>query len=229
MRLERFDEQAQEAFQTAQEIMQEQRHTQLDVEHIFVALLRQPDSAVGHMLAQLGADPATVARQVEQALDQAPKVYGQYGYVDQVYIMPRTQRLVTRADAEAQRLGAKFIEPQHLFMALAGERDGASARILQSFGIDQERVYQAIDETYSASAASPQQERSTPMEIDARIAALELEKQHLQESLTRAEAELAYTRKLLEQEIAQRHWAERQRVEREKGGTEPHDSTDKPA
>ena len=41
MRLERFTEKAQDAFQHAQEIMQEQHHTQLDVEHVFLAMLRQ--------------------------------------------------------------------------------------------------------------------------------------------------------------------------------------------
>ena len=41
MRLERFTDKAQEAFQEAQEIMHEQHHTQLDVEHIFLAMLRQ--------------------------------------------------------------------------------------------------------------------------------------------------------------------------------------------
>ncbi|MBA3471367.1 MAG: hypothetical protein H0T53_17150, partial [Herpetosiphonaceae bacterium] len=41
MKLERFTEKAQEAFQSAQELMQEQHHSQLDVEHIFLALLRQ--------------------------------------------------------------------------------------------------------------------------------------------------------------------------------------------
>ena len=43
MRLERFTDKAQEAFQEAQEIMHEQHHTQLDVEHIFLAMLRQKD------------------------------------------------------------------------------------------------------------------------------------------------------------------------------------------
>ena len=43
MKLERFTEKAQEAFQEAQGIMSTMHHTQLDVEHIFLALLRQSD------------------------------------------------------------------------------------------------------------------------------------------------------------------------------------------
>src|SRR4029079_12133003 len=105
MRLERFTDKAQEAFQEAQEIMQEQHHTQLDVEHIFLALLRQHQGVVGQLLARLEVDPAKVAERVERELGKSPKVYGQYGYGKQVYITPRTQRLVTGAEEHSIRLG----------------------------------------------------------------------------------------------------------------------------
>ena len=44
MRLERFTEKAQEAFHEAQTIMGGLHHTQLDVEHIFLALANAMDS-----------------------------------------------------------------------------------------------------------------------------------------------------------------------------------------
>ena len=94
MRLERFTDKAQEAFQEAQEIMHEQHHTQLDVEHIFLAMLRQKDGLASRALDRLGVDPDTISQRVERELEKSPKVYGQYGYGNQVYITPRTQRLV---------------------------------------------------------------------------------------------------------------------------------------
>src|ERR687884_459931 len=98
MRLERFTDKAQEAFQEAQEIMHEQHHTQLDVEHIFLAMLRQKDGLASRALARLSVDTDTIAQRVERELEKSPKVYGQYGYGNQVYITPRTQRLGQRAD-----------------------------------------------------------------------------------------------------------------------------------
>jgi len=144
MRLERFTDKAQEAFQEAQEIMHEQHHTQLDVEHIFLAMLRQKDGLASRALDRLGVDPDTISQRVERELEKSPKVYGQYGYGNQVYITPRTQRLVKRAEEEATRLTDQFVGIEHLLIAISGEREGASSRILNSFGIDQERVYQAL-------------------------------------------------------------------------------------
>jgi ATP-dependent Clp protease ATP-binding subunit ClpC len=146
MRLERFTEKAHEAFQEAQEIMQEQHHTQLDVEHIFLAMLRQRDGLTTRALERLSIDAEAVAQRVERELEKCPKVYGQYGYGNQVYVTPRTQRLVKRAEEEAARLQDQYVGTEHLLIAISGEREGASARILHTFGIDQERVYQALME-----------------------------------------------------------------------------------
>src|SRR5437773_948136 len=144
MRLERFTEKAQEAFQEAQEIMHGQHHTQLDVEHIFLAMLRQREGLTGRALERLGVDLEMVSQRVERELEKSPKVYGQYGYGSQVYITPRTQRLVKRAEEEATRLNDQYVGTEHLLIAISGEREGASSRILNSFGIDQERIYQAL-------------------------------------------------------------------------------------
>ncbi len=124
--------------------MHEQHHTQLDVEHIFLAMLRQRDGLTNRALARVGVDTDTIAQRVERELEKSPKVYGQYGYGNQVYITPRTQRLVKRAEEEATRLNDQYVGIEHLLIAISGEREGASSRILNSFGIDQERVYQAL-------------------------------------------------------------------------------------
>lgn len=146
MRLERFTEKAQEAVQDAQTIMHEQHHTQLDIEHIFLAMLRQADGLTHRAIARLAVDPEMITQRVERELEKSPKVYGHYGYGNQVYITPRTQRLFKRAEEEATRLNDQYVGIEHLLISISGEREGASARILNNFGIDQERLHQALME-----------------------------------------------------------------------------------
>jgi ATP-dependent Clp protease ATP-binding subunit ClpC len=146
MRLERFTEKAQDAFQAAQEIMQEQHHTQLDVEHVFLAMLRQRDGLAARALGKLNVDIEAVAQRVERELEKSPKVYGQYGFGNQVYVTPRTQRLVKRAEEEANRLNDQYVGIDHLLTAMSSEREGASSRILNTFNVDQERLYQVLME-----------------------------------------------------------------------------------
>ncbi|MBV9792036.1 MAG: AAA family ATPase, partial [Chloroflexi bacterium] len=148
MRLEDYTEKAQEAFQEAQEIMREMHHTQLDVEHIFLAMIRQSKGLTQRALEKAGVDALEVARLVERELERAPKAYGnQFGYnTAQAYLTPRTTRLLKRAEQETERLQDKYVGTEHLLIAIANEREGTSARILTTFGVSSERLYQVLME-----------------------------------------------------------------------------------
>src|SRR5829696_7709081 len=67
--MSRFTEKAQEALQRAQQIMFSKQHTQLDVEHIFLALLQQRNSLPAQIIGQAGGDVQTMTRQLESALN----------------------------------------------------------------------------------------------------------------------------------------------------------------
>ena len=143
MRQERFTEQAQEAMALSQELLRQYRHSQWDVEHILLALLQQKQGLVGDILRKLGVDVDTVRQGVEAALEKFPKAAYESG---QIYVTPRITNLLRRAGDEADRLKDEFIGTEHLFIAIAGEEKGEAASILHRFGIDQEKVYRALQE-----------------------------------------------------------------------------------
>ena len=141
MRQGRFTEQAQEALAASQELVRQYHHSQWSVEHILLALLRQERGLVGDILGELGVDVEAVRQQVEAALDKAPKVTYETG---QIYATPGIVQLIERASSEADRLKDEFIGTEHLLIAMAGEVKGEAAAILHRFGIDQEKVYSAL-------------------------------------------------------------------------------------
>jgi ATP-dependent Clp protease ATP-binding subunit ClpC len=143
MKQERFTEQAQEVLAISQEVAQHYHHSQWDVEHILLALLEQEAGLTGEILKRLKVDAEAMKREVERALEKAPKVT--YGGV-QLYTTPRTVRLLESAAAEADRLKDEFIGTEHLLIAIAGEQSGEAAYILSNFGINQEKVYRALQE-----------------------------------------------------------------------------------
>ncbi len=143
MMQERFTEQAQEALALSQELVRQYHHSQWDVEHILLALLRQEKGLVGDILRELGVDVEAVKEQVEAALVKSPRVAYE---TTQIYATPRIARLLEAAAAEADRLKDEFIGTEHLLIAMAGEEKGEASSILHRFGIDQEKVYRALQE-----------------------------------------------------------------------------------
>ncbi len=147
MRLDRFTERAQDAAQRAVEIMARYGHTQVDVEHILLALLEQPEGVVTQILDQLGADADQLIQRLDELLRASPKagIYGGGG-VGQVFITPRVKRVLDLANDEANRLKDDYISTEHLFLAISSERNTQVARALLECGVTKDRIYEAIKE-----------------------------------------------------------------------------------
>jgi ATP-dependent Clp protease ATP-binding subunit ClpC len=143
MRQDRFTQQAQEVLAASQEMVRQHRHSQWDVEHIFLALLQHPGGIAQQIFAKLDVDAGRLRDRVSETLTNAPKL----GYdVVQIYTTPRIIRLLETANAEADRLKDEYVGVEHLLVAIADEREGESARILREFNVDKERIYAALQE-----------------------------------------------------------------------------------
>jgi ATP-dependent Clp protease ATP-binding subunit ClpC len=143
MRQERFTEQAQEALALSQELVRQFHHSQWDVEHVLLALLQQERGLVGEVLTALAVDIDTVKREVEAALGKTPRVAYE---VTQIYATPRIAQIIKMASDEAGRLKDEFIGTEHLLIAIAAEQRGQAATILRRFGVDQEKIYKALQD-----------------------------------------------------------------------------------
>jgi ATP-dependent Clp protease ATP-binding subunit ClpC len=145
MRLDRFTERAQDAAQRAVEVMTRYGHTQVDIEHLLVALLEQPEGVIPQILERLGVEVEQVQQRLDDVLRASPKagIYGGGG-VGQVFITPRVRSVLDQANGEANRLKDDYISTEHLFLAVANERNTPAARILRESGVTKERIYDAI-------------------------------------------------------------------------------------
>ena len=75
MRFDRFTERAQEAAQRAAEIIQRYGHTQIDTEHILLALIEQPEGAVTQILEILKVDAEALTERLDYIFLKARENY----------------------------------------------------------------------------------------------------------------------------------------------------------
>jgi len=156
MRQDRFTEQAQAVLQASQEMVRQTRHPQWDVEHVFLSLVQLKDGLAQEILQKTGINPESLGSAIKKQLEIVPKLGGD---VVQIYTTPRVVGLLERANAEAERLQDEYVGVEHLLIAIADEREGDSAKILNEFEITKERIYQALrDIRGSARVDSPNAE-----------------------------------------------------------------------
>ncbi len=144
MRFDRFTERAQDAIARTYEILQRYGHNQVDTEHILLALLEQGDGVIPQILEKLGVDLGGMRGRLDEVLRASPKaaIYG--GGNGQLFMTPRSKRIIDLANEEANRLRDDYISTEHIFLAILSERNTAVSKIMADNQITRDRVTDAI-------------------------------------------------------------------------------------
>jgi hypothetical protein len=145
MDIKRFTEKAQEALAAAQQRATRRGQQQVDVEHLLAGLLEQDQGLAPAILSKAGVNVEGLKRRVEQELERLPRVSGESGGGDQVYVTGRLNRLLTQAEEEARRLKDDYVSVEHLLLAMT-EEGGVTGRLFKEFGVTRDRLMSALQE-----------------------------------------------------------------------------------
>ncbi|MCE2457509.1 MAG: AAA family ATPase [Dehalococcoidia bacterium] len=163
LRPDNFTEQAQEVLRESQEVVRRYRHQQWDAEHILMALLEQKDGIAQELLAELEAPTDAIRANLHSVMDGVPRSVQP---ATQIFMTPRAEATLSRAKAEADRLGDDFISAEHLLVSLTQEQQGPLAQILKQYGVDTERVYKALHKVRGSHRVTDQRAESRYRSLD---------------------------------------------------------------
>ncbi|GGP18002.1 chaperone protein ClpB [Nonomuraea glycinis] len=135
----------QEALHDAQTKALRHGHTEVDGEHLLLALLDQSEGLAPRLLQQAGADTQRLSADLEAELTRRPKVSGPGTAPGQVFLTQRLARLLDAADREAGRLKDEYVSVEHLLLALLEEGSATAAgQLLHGQGVTRDRFLQAL-------------------------------------------------------------------------------------
>ncbi|MDG4823963.1 ATP-dependent Clp protease ATP-binding subunit [Asanoa sp. WMMD1127] len=128
----------------------------LDTEHLLWAMTQRPP--LNELLARAGADPATLAGEIEQRDRRGNAVAGPPA------LTPNAKRVLLQAHQISRRLNSSYLGPEHILLALTLNQETEAGRLLAMHGINPESL-QAAARPGTAGAprtAPPQPETGTP-------------------------------------------------------------------
>ncbi|MDI7275656.1 MAG: ATP-dependent chaperone ClpB [Anaerolineae bacterium] len=143
MNINRYTEKAQEAILQAQELATQYSHSQIEPEHVLLALVRQRDGVVPQVLARMGVAPNRFESGLTAVLDRRARAYGP---TVQVGLSRDTVELLSRSEGEAANMRDEFVSTEHILLAATGERTGDVARLMRELGVTHERILRALTE-----------------------------------------------------------------------------------
>ncbi|MBK9544999.1 MAG: ATP-dependent Clp protease ATP-binding subunit [Dehalococcoidia bacterium] len=146
-RFDKFTERARRVLTLAQEEAHRFNHNYIGTEHILLGLVREGDGVAAKVLANLGVELNKVRSAVEFIIGRGDRtVLGEIG------LTPRAKKVIELAVDEARRLTHSYIGTEHLLLGLVREGEGIAAGVLESLGVNLERVRAETTRILSQSA-----------------------------------------------------------------------------
>ncbi len=142
MRFDKFTIKSQELIQNSQALASRYNHQQIEPEHLLAAMLAEPEGIAGAMLRKLGVSPDEIARAIIAAVDKLPKVSG--GGIGEAYLSPRAKAVLEAAFVEATQMKDEYVSIEHIFLAIAEEKQGAAAGILSRAGVTRDSILKVL-------------------------------------------------------------------------------------
>ena len=134
-RFEKFSERARRVLSLSQEEAQRFNHNYIGSEHILLGLVRETDGVAAQVLGNLGLDLSRVRSAVEYLIGKEESNPQQ-----DIGLTPRAKKLIELAVDEARRLNHTYIGTEHLLIGLMRDGEGVAAGILESLGVDIDRI-----------------------------------------------------------------------------------------
>ncbi len=150
-RFEKFTERARRVLSLAQEEAQRFNHNYIGTEHILLGLVRETDGVAARVLSNLGVELHKVRSAVEFIIGR-----GERSTPGEIGLTPRAKKVIELAVDEARRLNHHYIGTEHLLIGLMREGEGVAAGVLESLGINLDKIRGETSRILSQSSQSPQ-------------------------------------------------------------------------
>ena len=139
MDYEHFTLKTQDALQQASALAQQKDHSEIGLEHILDALLKQKDGIVPPLVERIGVPAETLLRENDALLASYPTVRGNV----QMSLSSEAQKVLAKAEKAMADLHDEYLSTEHIFLAMS-ESDGRVGDMLRKHGIDRKAVLGAL-------------------------------------------------------------------------------------
>ena len=158
MRLDKLSLSAQEAFQASMGVAGDADASVIEPIHLLKAVLDASENNLEAILKRIGADPASLKRNVNAVIEGKPKVSG-------AMTIPGSDllKVIDGAVKAAEKMGDSYATTEHLLIALAADK-GDAGRVLNAAGVTAKTVEEAYDQLRGDARVTDQ---TSKLELDA--------------------------------------------------------------
>ena len=118
-------------------------HQEVDVWHIFAALVAQEGGIVSSIIKKLEVSESAIELSLSRELNRKPKVTGGID-PSRIYLTKALNNALTQAESEALQLKDEYISVEHILLALTETSDTVFSKFLEQFQINRQSLLNAL-------------------------------------------------------------------------------------
>ncbi len=130
-----FTDQGKRVLAYAQEEAHRFQHNYIGTEHLLLGLIREQEGIAARTIQNLGVSLDKVRSSVEFIIGRGDRVV-----LGEIGLTPRAKKVIELAVDEARRMNHPYIGTEHLLLGLLEEGQGIAAGVLQSLGLNLDKV-----------------------------------------------------------------------------------------
>ncbi|VYU53510.1 ATP-dependent chaperone ClpB [Clostridium paraputrificum] len=147
MNVDKMTIRVQQALNDANLIAVKYNHQQIEVIHLFAALVEQDDGLIPNILTKMNVDVRGLKSTLNRTLDTMPKILGEGANNSGVYITRKVEEVLIKAEELAKKFEDSYISVEHLMLAILDkEKSGQVGDILKSYNINEKNFMQVLSE-----------------------------------------------------------------------------------
>ena len=128
---------AKKALALAGRISRSLHHNYIGTEHLLLGLLREGSGVAACVLMSNGVEEEKLVQLIEDLIAPSSDVM----VMDRDGYSPKTQKVLERAETEAEHFHSEQIGTEHLLLAIIKETDCAASRLLNTLGVSGQKLY----------------------------------------------------------------------------------------
>jgi bifunctional DNase/RNase len=132
---DQFTERARKVLSLAQVEAQRFQHNYIGTEHLLLGLVREGEGVAAKVLSNLGVELNKVRSAVEFIIGRGDRIV-----LGEIGLTARAKKVIKLAVDEARHLDHHYIGTEHLLLGLVREGEGIAAGVLESLGVNLEKV-----------------------------------------------------------------------------------------
>ncbi|BAU25957.1 ATP-dependent Clp protease ATP-binding subunit ClpB [Aneurinibacillus soli] len=145
MDLNKFTQKSIEAVQQAEMKALRYGNPEIEPEHLLLVLLEQHEGLLARLLVKMNVSPEKLKRDVEQRLEQKPRVSGPGKEAGKIYVSSATNQVFLKAEDEAKAMGDEYISVEHLFLGILAEAEKTTfGKLIAGVGITRAQFLEAL-------------------------------------------------------------------------------------